>query len=38
MHESIEFVSKVQLLGIHVNISTDMYDYDRHIADTVRHY
>ena len=34
MHEPIEFVSKVQLLGI--NISTDIYD--RHISDTVRHF
>ena len=33
MHEPIEFVSKVQLLGI--NISSDIYD--RHISDTVRH-
>ena len=34
MHEPIEFVSKIQLLGI--NISTDIYD--RHISDTVRHF
>ena len=34
MHEPIEFVSKVQLLGI--NISTDYYD--RYISDTVRHF
>ena len=33
MHQPIEFVSKVQLLGI--NIFTD--NYDRHISDTVRH-
>ena len=32
MHEPIEFVFKIQLLGI--NISTDIYD--RHISDTVR--
>ena len=35
MHEPIEFVSKIQLLGI--NISTDIYD-NRHISDTVRHF
>ena len=34
MHEPIEFVSKIQLLGI--NISTDIYY--RHISDTVRHF
>ena len=34
MYEPIEFVSKIQLLGI--NISTDIYD--RHISDTVRHF
>ena len=34
MHEPIEFVSKIQLLGI--NISTDIYD--RHISDTVKHF
>ena len=34
MHEAIEFVSKIQLLGI--NISTDIYG--RHIYDTVRHF
>ena len=34
MHEPIEFVSKIQLLGI--NISTDIYD--RHISSTVRHF
>ena len=34
MHEPIEFVYNVQLLGI--NISTDIYD--RHISGTVRHF
>ena len=34
MHEHIEFVYKIQLLGI--NISIDIYD--RHISDTVRHF
>ena len=34
MHEPIEFVSKIQLLGI--NISTDIYD--RHISDSVKHF
>ena len=34
MHEPIEFVSKIQLLGI--NISTGIYD--RHISDSVRHF
>ena len=34
MHEPIEFVSSIQLLGI--NISTDIYD--RQISDTVKHF
>ena len=34
MHEPIEFVSKIQLVGI--NIFTDIYE--RHISDTVRHF
>ena len=34
MHEPIEFVSKIQLVGIH--IFTDIYE--RHISDTVRHF